>query len=571
MRPHSRNSSVRFLLAGLLTLVSACEPSSPSSTTAGQPNPPSPPRSQSEDRVYQVGRKIKDFPEAADLSTPETTVAARVQAIVRGESWRRLLTKRAAALGYGVSGGQPLPAPYARWWLNQEILEVQVHGGTRAAVYRWQPNFWGAWFGASFLELRDGQWLDDSRGGEYSGIQFARAEFSRWCRYREQENARRAPVKDPEGHLEPFVSFLRAEGQDPQAYVLQALADHQLVIMGEVHHRPRYWAFNASLVEAAAFPRHVGVIYLEQPWGHQALVDQFLSSPQLDPQPLITVLRDTVLTGWPDQPMLDFFITVWKVNRSLPPEQKLRLVLVDPHPVWRNVDDRLDIVLSDQFRDQRMAKVILKDLRAHRDDRRHGLFIVGMVHAPLDVSGYDGSPVVTAGSRLRQELGTHAVCAIHQHRPVRFSGAERLERPALGLFDSAFAALQFRPIAFPLNHGPFGQVLLDEFQDTRLSTTNSYRDAFSAYLYLGPLETELFSPLIPGFYTDDFVRELERRHQVRSGKRLAKGASPPRFDGASYTALMSREWGQPRAAWSATRLGPLTKWHQGLPEDTANP
>jgi hypothetical protein len=567
----SSGFSVRLLLAVLLTLVGACDSSSRRSTTPGQPNLPASPHSASEDRVYQVGRKIKDFPEAEDLSTPEAAVAAMSRAMVRGGSWSHLLTPRALAQARGATRGQPKPAVYARRWLNEEILEVQIHGGTRAAVYKlWPPEFWGLYFSASFLELHDGKWLQDA-GSEFSDIQVVRAGFPRWWRYREHEKARRALVKDPERHLEPFVSFLRAEGQDPQAYVLKAVAEHQLVIIGEVHHRPRYWAFNASLLQAAEFPRHVGVIYLELPRVDQALVDQFLSRPQLDPEPVIAMLRDMLGEGWPDQPTLDFFITVWRVNRGLPPQQKLRIVLVDPRPVGPNVADYAVMVLQEKFRNQRMANAILRDLRAHRDDHRHGLLIVGMLHALLNITGYEGSPVVTTGSRLREKLGADAVFAIHQHRPVRFWGADRLQRPALGLFDSAFAALDCRPMAFPLDHGPFGQVPLDAFLDRWVLTTNRYGDAFSAYLYLGPLETELFSPMIPGFYTDEFVRELDRRHRARSGKGLAKDADLPRLNGASYTALMSPAWGQPRENWSAERLGPVTKWQQGLPEDTTDP
>jgi hypothetical protein len=35
--------------------------------------------------------------------------------------------------------------------------------------------------------------------------------------------------------------------------------------MGEVHHRPRYWAFNASLVADPLFAERVGTIYMELP------------------------------------------------------------------------------------------------------------------------------------------------------------------------------------------------------------------------------------------------------------------------------------------------------------------
>jgi hypothetical protein len=553
----------------LLVLGSACDSSNPGSTLAAPSNSISPPpRLQAEDRVYPVGRRLRDFPEKEDLSTPEAAVASYRRAYVRGDSLRPYLVKRHAALQPSEPSGKPLPEVHARSWLNQEIIEVQIHEGNSAAVFSWQPGFWGAYFDATFLELHKGNWLRDG-SHESDSIHIARADFANWCRYRDREAARRAPVKNPERHLEPFVSFLRAEGEDPQAFVLDALAKHRLVIMGEVHHRPQYWAFNTSLVQAASFPRNVGVIYLELPSADQAMVDEFLSSSRLDPQPVVEMMRDMLWPGWPDQPTLDFFISVWKVNQSLAPEQKLRIVLVDPRAAWRDVHQREDAVAGEVSRDREMADIILQDLQAHRHDPRHGLFIVGVMHARLGWSHYNGHSWVTSGSRLRTKLGPQAVYAIHQHRPVRFSYSERTQRPALGLFDTAFAALDCRPIAFPLTHGPFGQLPLDDFQDGWPETTDSYRDAFSAYLYLGPLENETFSPLIPGFYTDEFVRELDRRSRLlKGGKGLVERIGLARLDGASVTAWQSETWGKPRASWSAARLGPITRWHQGLPEDT---
>ena len=189
-----------------------------------------------------------------------------------------------------------MPEDHARSWLNLEIIEVRIHEGNSAAVFCWLPGFWGAYFDTRFLELHKGNWLN-AGSHQSDSIHIARAAFANWCRYRDWEAARRAPVKDPERHLEPLVSFLRAEGEDPQAFVLNALAKHRLVIMGEVHNRPQYWAFNTSLVQAASFPRNVGVIYLEFPSADQAMVDEFLSSSRLDPQPVIKMMRDMTLAG----------------------------------------------------------------------------------------------------------------------------------------------------------------------------------------------------------------------------------------------------------------------------------
>jgi len=400
-------------------------------------------------------------------------------------------------------------------------------------------------------------------------MHIARAAFANWCRYRDWEAARRAPVKDPERHLKPFVDFLRAEGEDPQTFVLNTLATHRLVIMGEFHNRPQYWAFNTSLVEAASFPRNVGVIYLELTSADQAMVDEFLSSSRPDPQPVVEMMRDLLEHGWPDQPTLDFFISVWKVNQSLSPEQRLRIVLVDPRAAWRDVHERDEAFKGEVYRDRKMADNILQDLQAHRHDPRHGLFIVGAMHARRGWNVYTGHSLGTSGSRLRKKLGPQAVYAIIQHREVRFRDSKRTQRAALGLFDSAFAALDCRPVAFPLTHGPFGQLPLDDFMDGWSETTDCYRDAFSAYLYLGPLENETFSPLIPGFYTDEFARELDRRSRLLYGGRgLVERFGLARLDGATVTAWQSEAWGKPRASWSAARLGPITRWHQGLPEDT---
>ena len=90
-------------------------------------------------------------------------------------------------------------------------------------------------------------------------------------------------------------------------------------------------------------------------------------------------------------------------------------------------------------------------------------------------------------------------------------------RLALGLFDTAFAAMGNKPLAFPLDHGPFGNQLFDA--DPERLTTDPYSKGYQAYLYLGPLEDELFSPLIPGFYTDEFVQELDRRARTDGGQR----------------------------------------------------
>lgn len=114
----------------------------------------------------------------------------------------------------------------------------------------------------------------------------------------------------------------------------------------------------------------------------------------------------------------------------------------------------------------------------------------------------------SAGSLLVRQLGADSVYAFFPHKPVMTNAGAVHGRLALGLFDSAFAAIGNRPVAFPLSKGPFGDEPYDAEPDNP-SAIGSYADGYSAYLYLGPLEKEIFSPLIPGFYTEEHVREMD--------------------------------------------------------------
>jgi len=457
-----------------------------------------------------------------------------------------------------------LPKEYAAGLLNAEIIEVHVWDETRAEVIAKMKDYGPKpdQLDRCSLERVKGQWLN--RGDEHYGtLAEARKSVADVRRY---EMARRLhangpAVADPAAHLQPFVDFLKHEAKDPQQFVLDAIGKHRVVIMGEIHHRPRYWAFDAALVRSPEFARRVGVIYLELPSNDQPLVDRFLADAKYDPEPVIEMLRDNLWMGWPDQPMLDFFRTVWEVNRKLAESQRLRIVLADMARPWKQIRKRDDWRKYDVDRDQYMAEHIVCDLEKHAADKRHALFIVGYGHAMLNLTWAGGEPMKSAGWHLREKLRETNVFAVFPHGPVITNGGQVSGRLARGLFDTAFAAMGNKPMAFPLDRGPFGKQIFDA--DPERLTRDPYGKGYHAYLYLGPLEDEVFSPLIPGFYSDEFVRELDRRWRVMEGKGLVEAGLVKRLDGASFAAWMGRNWGQPRREWSADQLGPLEAWRYG--------
>jgi len=224
-------------------------------------------------RVYQVNKTARSLGGAADQSTPEAIYAAEI---------RRL------AITIKPPGGAESTAKVL---LDATIKEVRIFKGSHAVVLveaddarngRIIHIFWA--------DLRDGRWLKAGESLKYS-MEEARIQFARACGGWVEKPAR-PPIADPEAHLARFVEFLKAGGKDPMQFVLEALAQHKLVIMGEVHHRSRYWEFNKSLVERKEFAETTGVIYLELPEQGQAFIDRFLAADEPRAQLVIDALRE---------------------------------------------------------------------------------------------------------------------------------------------------------------------------------------------------------------------------------------------------------------------------------------
>jgi hypothetical protein len=359
-------------------------------------------------RVYELNKRVADFPDQEDLSTPEAAYAVINRVMARGQqgAWRRISARKNRHRVPPADAKRVEVKPeVAEMWLNALIREVRIFRGRHAAVIAEIKTASGATkYDKRSLELEDGRWLN--MGEDILGtLEDARSGFAAQCAHYVDRPVRPA-IEDPESYLKPFVAFLKTKAEEPKPLVMKILAKHKVVIMGEIHHRPRYWAFNASLVRDPEFSKIVGVIYMELPSNDQGLIDEFLASSELDTMPVIDMLRDNLWEGWPDQPMLDFFVTVWKANQPLAADRRMRIVLADMQRPWKDIHQREDFRQYETTpRDRQMADNILRDLREHPDDQRNTLFIVGAAHAMLNFKYPEGSPVRSAGWYLREELG----------------------------------------------------------------------------------------------------------------------------------------------------------------------
>ena len=162
--------------------------------------------------------------------------------------------------------------------------------------------------------------------------------------------------------------------------LLELFATRPLVALGELHGCQDEADFVTALLHHPAFPATVQVIVVE--FGnarHQALVDRFVAGEPVAACDLRRVWREFIGWGF-DNPMYEqFFRTVRAVNRTLPPGQRLRVVLGDPPLDWTQTkltnQHEIDAVM--QQRDEHFAAVVEAQVLA---PGCRGLLIAGQGH-----------------------------------------------------------------------------------------------------------------------------------------------------------------------------------------------
>jgi hypothetical protein len=516
-------------------------------------------------RTYTVEKLVRDFPDTNDLSTPESANATIDRAIARNDyaTLARISEKklrgRLAAEG---TVRKPEPQDSIDRQLSARVVEVIIWRDQRAIVIEEVMAKSGKrkdYFTRSLIH-EDGGWLNTGQAGADSVARCRQIAREAFAYYAARERFRPAPA-DPAAYLKGFTDYLKTHGQEPHAFVMKSLAEHQLTIIGEIHNRQVYWAFNSGLAANKDFGKSVKVVYMEFPMNDQPLIDKFLAEKTLNTAPVVQMLRDMFEQGWPDQPTVEFFEAVWKANQSLDDARKVRIVLVDMQRPWDKIESRADWRrFEPASRDKLMADNILADLKAHDADKRHSLFLVGGYHASLNLA-LDDSPVESAGWYLRKALGAGNVYSIMQHRPIMTNQGRIDGRVCMGLFESAFEQVGGKPVAFSLQEGPFGLEPYDADPERPVSST--FKDGYSAYLYLCPLDGEKMSPLVPGFYSEEFIKEMDRRCMLMYGQTAAKAWGLKSLTPETAAEFRSQWWGQPREDWNAATLGPLDAWKRG--------
>lgn len=316
------------------------------------------------------------------------------------------------------------------------------------------------------------------------------------------------PLQNPRPPLPPRLAI---------PALLELCATHPLVALGEMHGSQDQADFITALLHHPAFPATVQVIVVE--FGnarHQAVVDRFVAGEPVAARDLRPVWRD--FFGWGfDTPIYEqFFRAVRAVNRTLPPAQRLRVLLGDPPVDWSQIQLTKveDTFPWQEKREDHYVEVVEQQVLA---PGHHALLIAGLAHFTREWATLDAPDLRNTVMRLeRSHPGSMHVVLPHLGFGAETSALEpyladwpipslvSLQTTWLGELDAALHFANFAPAGAELPpHKP-------NFTLSRMA---------DSYLYLGPRSSLTQSTCNPAVYLGDaqYLGALRRRESVSAG------------------------------------------------------
>jgi hypothetical protein len=511
-------------------------------------------------KTIPVNKKIGEFPDAFDLSSPLTACISFNYLLLNGRESQMGAASSQRIRAYFSDSDKPdaeVNEKNRAAILNAFVNEVIVYKDAVAGVIS-RPS--ESYFSIRFMSHENNQWLNAGEDMAQS-LPDSRMLFARKAE-RFYDFTKRIPIlAQIPTDAAPFAGYLKEKGQDPKAFVLKAVAKHRLVIYGEIHRRQWSWELCRRVLNDKRFPESTGTIFMEISAHKQNDLDAFLAKETLDPELVLGVFREMQTEGWTDKGMYEFLLDVWRLNRTLPAEKRVKVVAVDiprPFSTFRTSEEQKKFFDTVMNRNAFMAETIEKGLRSNRDPR-HGLFIVGTLHvckspAPGYASSTSAAEIPSAGALLAAALPRGDVYAIFTHQAIMDNRGRIPGRIRYGIFDEAFSLNGDAPAAFEISGSPFGKEPFDALPEiSYLTSTGTFADNYDGYIYLGPLDDEPSDYILPELYSDDFVLELSRRAALDN-------TTLPRWFGieeAGRKAILDRQkrYGEGAKRWG--RLPPL--------------
>jgi hypothetical protein len=454
-------------------------------------------------KTIEVNKKIKEFPDVLNLTTPLKTCVSTYYLMANGKNrlWRKISCKSSQQFQPDtLAADSNVPEARKNSILNTTIRQIITYKDSIACVIceRRDSDYSIRW-----LYSENGKWVNRGEDGRRS-IEEAHKLVENGADENLTELRKSYAFSVIPKDTLALINYLNGNVNEPKKFLLNKLNKYKLVMYGEIHRRKASWDFLQEVAMDNKFIENTGVIFLELGSDKQRDIDKFLSNSIIDNELLLNIFRDYMLVGWNDKGKFDFIKCIWQINKKLPLNKKVRIVLVDtPRPSESYKSREAMRAYAVKYnRDEYMDDTILNYLHTS-SDKRNALFIVG--------TGHVCEASKSAGSILSKKL-PQATYAIFQHSPRVDNIMPIDERLRYGIFDYAFYKFGDKPTAFEIKSSPFGK---EPFDGLYYDGNGTYQDNYDGYLFLGSLDNEPNGEILFDLYSDNFIKELDRRFQMQ--------------------------------------------------------
>jgi hypothetical protein len=337
-----------------------------------------------------------------------------------------------------------------------------------------------------------------------------------------------------EEKLTPYVNSLNEKGDKPIHFILDKLHQYDLILFDDgLHTAVEPFEFYQDLVKNTDFQNKAKYIFLEAiSVNKQPALDAYFASKTDDLRLLYPAFQDDFSgTGWSYKTYFDLLKTIWKINSTLPVQDRFKVIAVNAPAYWKEINTPEDV---DLFRlslagnDYTMYKIILSYLDNFKSGKK-GIFLTNTRHAYKGIKNRENKYYWNCGTffYLQNPGKTYSVRfhninlyfagkkEVDPNTPKTTEGLEdvivRWVRMENGLWDSAFEAFGNIPVAFDLKDTPFGNAEYIGNHMLNVASGQTIYDAYDALIFLTPVEKLHQTALVDFIYTDEYKDELERR------------------------------------------------------------
>jgi len=463
-------------------------------------------------KTYIINKKVKDFDFNNDFSTPLNAFVSLQYLMANGRKneFTKKCSFRIQMRYHEDSIDEETTKEFQEKMLSDEIKTIVTYCDSVATVITKKPNV--DFYTYRCLNLEQGIWVN---GGEDMGgtsLELADSKVRKNLPVQLMMLRKTNIILNTPTDTTAFVNYLNANGKAPKQFLLEALAEHKLVIYGERHRRELSWQLLKDLVNDPNFRKTTGTVFMELQSYKQSEIDKFFNNTvYMDSSILIGIYQDMQANGWFDKGGFEFLINLWKLNKQLPEKEKISVVFADFQTPIRKIKtkEELEEYKKDSpKRNTHMADIIERTIKT-TNDSRNNLYIVGYGHAYKSqaINEYGESPEgdCSAANQLVKRFSSNDIFCTRVHT----SGINGYARG--GMFDSVLAKNGGNPIAFKLNESPFGKEIIEEWVYEK-DYFGNFENNYDGYIYLsgGPIDKQP-EYILSDIYTEDFVKEIIRR------------------------------------------------------------